>query len=456
MRRLGLEIFGVDLRIVFLFLLAVTTFLLILNRGAFDGFGSIIRIFLSFLLVVFGSATVAVFLLLLTRTNPVPYMRQAGYIVGVQQLVNFDTAIPPRLEDSLAVSNIVKMDTDGDNFKEWVVFYNFDLRGSYSPVYGYVYDNDRGNPPVIFPYALLPPNRTFLSQGAVSNIELTDVVAGENGPTGNDLPEILVQGSGELSIFSFLQNSSEWDYPRDAPPRYQPLGFFTGSGGVDFDSNSKAVTVNERQGFERSQLVNRQVYVVNEATNTYWDKYYNPAELDRKLAAPAVSTIDFSGASPDNILSTTYPENIVLAFYAATCGRSDSTLCRHAGADWNARDFLDPNGDAYSNYTNNTASYFELPNLNSNQNLSVKALQYYPQIETDPDLLTTGGGRDVVTGEEAQANAVDIVFSLQSDGEQTERVARYRMSLVGGEWKIYGRLSDPDLPELGDPSTLGQ
>jgi hypothetical protein len=42
----------------------------------------------------------------------------------------------------------------------------------------------------------------------------------------------------------------------------------------------------------------------------------------------------------------------------------------------------------------------------------VKALQYFPQIETDPDLLTTGGGRDVVTGEQAQANAVDVVFFL--------------------------------------------
>jgi len=45
---------------------------------------------------------------------------------------------------------------------------------------------------------------------------------------------------------------------------------------------------------------------------------------------------------------------------------------------------------------------------------------------------------------------------MQSDGEPLERVARYRMALVGGQWKIYGRLSDPDLPELGDPSTLGQ
>ncbi len=452
-----MEIFGVDLRIVFLFLLAITTFLLILNRGAFDGFGSLIRMFLSFLLVVCGSATVAVFLLLLTRTDPIPYMRQAGYVVGVQQLVNFDTAIPPRLENNLAVSNIVKLDTDGDSFKEWVVFYNFDLRGNTSPVHGYVYDNDRGNPPVIFPYALLPPSRNFLSQGVVNNIELQDVVVGENGPTGNDLPEVLVQGFGELSIFTFLQNSAEWDFPRDAPPRYQPVGFFAGSGGVYFDSDNKNVTVNERHGFERSQLVNRQVYAVNKATNTYWDKYYDPAELDRKLAAPIVSTIDFPGASPDNILSSTYPENIVLAFYAATCSRSDATLCRNAGAGWNAKSFLDPNGEAYGEYTNDNAAYFELPSLNRNQNLSVKALQYFPGIETDPDLLTSGGGRDVVTGEQAQANAVDIVFSLQSDGGgESERVARYRMSLVDGQWKITGRLSDPDLPELGAPSTLGQ
>jgi hypothetical protein len=129
MRRSGLEIFGVDLRIVFLFLLAITALLLIAtNRGAFGGIAGILRVFLDFLLVITASATVIVFLLLLTRTNPTPYLRQIGYIVGVQQLVNFDIAIPARLRDNLAVSDIVKLDLDGDNFKEWIVFYNYDLR----------------------------------------------------------------------------------------------------------------------------------------------------------------------------------------------------------------------------------------------------------------------------------------------------------------------------------------
>jgi hypothetical protein len=87
----------------------------------------------------------------------------------------------------------------------------------------------------------------------------------------------------------------------------------------------------------------------------------------------------------------------------------------------------------------------------------VKLLQYYPQLETDPDLLTTGGGRDVVTGEQAQANVVDMVFSMENNGNgPSERAIRYRMARVGDQWKIYGRLSGPDLPQLGDPSTLGQ
>jgi hypothetical protein len=265
----------------------------------------------------------------------------------------------------------------------------------------------------------------------------------------------MVEGWGELSIFSFRQNSAEWDYPRDAPPRYQPIGFFAGAAGVNFDSGSKNVTVRRRPQIERSQLVNRSVYALNKATNTYWDRYYDPAELDRQLAAPIVSTIDFPAAPPENILGTTYPENIVLAFYAATCGSTDLTLCRNAGAGWDAQSFLDPNGDAYGEYVNGNAAYFELPSLSDNQNLSVKSLQYFPQIETDADLLTSGGGRDVVTGEQAQANVVDVSFSLESNG-QTESVARYRMSLVGGQWKIHGRLTGPDLPELGDPSTLGQ
>ena len=225
-----------------------------------------------------------------------PMIRNLAYRMSFNQLVSFEHAIPTNLEDNLAVSNIMRIDTDGDNYSEWVVFYQFDLRGSSSPVKAMIYDNDRGNPPIIFPYALTPPNRDYLSEGKVS-FELKNVTSDRNGPGEADLNEILVEGSKELGIFRFRQNSETWDFPRDAPPRYQPIGFFRGSGGVSFDETTKDVTVKDRGGFERSQLVNRSVYALNQTTNSYWDQYYDPKQLDRKLAAPVVSTIDFPGSS---------------------------------------------------------------------------------------------------------------------------------------------------------------
>jgi hypothetical protein len=57
----------------------------------------------------------------------------------------------------------------------------------------------------------------------------------------------------------------------------------------------------------------------------------------------------------------------------------------------------------------------------------------------------------VVTGEEAQANVVDIIFIIS--GNSGEDTARYAMTLVGGQWKISRRLP-LDMPELGAPTQI--
>jgi hypothetical protein len=441
---------NIDLRILFLFLLAVTAFLFILRRGTVLKLSDIIQIVLDFFLVLAMGGTAGSFFFLLTRQDPMPLLRNMSYQQSLEQLVSFEHAIPPNLANKLAVSDINRTDTDGDGFKEWVVFYQFDLQNPASPVLGTIYDNDRGNPPVIFPYTLRPPNRDYLSEGRVS-FSLQNVTKDKNGPNGEDINEILVNGNNELAIFRFLQNSAEWDFPRDAPLRYQPIGFFRGSGGVWIDKNNKQVTVLDRAGYERSQLVNRKVYGLNSATNTYWDQFYQPEELNRKLAAPLISTIDFIGDSPDNILGVTFPEKIVMAFYAATCSTQGEALCRHAKAGWDPKSFLDPNGEAFTEFQNkNVKAYFGIPSASHSEDIAVSYLRYYPQLETDSDLLPTGGGRDVVTGEEAQTNVVDITFVVGKDKEQT---ARYVMTLVNGQWKMARRVL-VDLPALGAPTQL--
>jgi hypothetical protein len=444
---------NLDLRIVFLFLLAVSAVLFVLRQGRVLTFTDIGQIIVDFLLVPALAGTALTFTFLITRQDPMPLIRETAYQLSLKQLVSYENAIPENLQNNLAVREIARIDTDSDEFREWVVFYQFDLQDGKSPIQAVVYDNDRGNPPVIFPYALRPPNRDYVSEGSVS-LELKDVTIDENGPKGSDLKEILVWGSNELSIFRYKENSEAWDYPRDAPPRYQPIGFFRGSGGVNFNEETKYVTVVDRAGFERSQLVNRSTYKLNPATNTYWDQYYGPAELNRKLAAPAVSTIDFLRGAPDNILDTTFPEKIVLAFYAATCGSQGEALCRNYKTGWNPRDLLAPNSDAFNEFRNDNPAYFGLSSFDV-PDISVRHLRYYPQLETDADLTVAGGGRDVYTDEQAQLGVVDITFAIVDNLTlvSREETARYEMKLVDGRWKIAKRLP-LDMPALGTPTQV--
>ena len=436
---------SVDGRIIlFLVFAFITAVLLVLRQGTISSLNDVMQIVINFLLVPMALATVALFIGVITRSDPMPLIRQGAYQIGFRQLVSFADAIPDNLQNNLAVADVTRLDTDGDGFNEWVVLYEFDLQDGRNPVQAVVYDNDRGNPPVIFPYALRPPDRDYLSEGASPvSVDLDQI-------TDSPESEVMIQSATELNIFEFQQNSETWDFPRDAPARYQPIGFFRGNGGVSIDPSSKDVTVIDRNGFERSQLAIRSVYALNPARTSYVDNF-----VPTKLAAPVVSTIDFYQEPPDDILGTTFPEKIVLAFYIATCSGSDATLCQRASEGWEARDFLAEGSEAIREFDNGNASYFGLNDFAGTPNLSVSNLRYYPQLETDSDLLVEGRGRDVVTGEQAQFNVVDINFAVANNGSVVEEVARFEMRLVNGQWKIIGRLP-LDIPELGQPIEVSQ
>ncbi|MDX1521787.1 MAG: hypothetical protein R3264_09185 [Anaerolineae bacterium] len=436
--------------LVSLFITLILSALLGLNPWSTTPPPNPIQIALSFLLVVSFFLTSALFIVGLFRIDPLPYVREGAYLMGLRQLISFADAIPENLQDNISVSDVVRLDTDGDEFREWVVFYEFDLRNGRNPVQGVVYDNDRGNPPVMFPYNLKAPNRDYLSETkpTVTVEQVTDRTA---------LAEVVVHGDKELNIFEFRQNSEEWDFPRDAPARYFPVGFFRGSGGVTLDRVTKEVTVVDRDGFERSQLAIRSIFAINPRNGTYLDDF-DPT----RLAAPVVSTVDFFGGPPTDILGTTFPEKIVLAFYASTCGVGDTqTLCRLGDQGWSSQAFLAPtsetvNGEALTEFNNGNPAYFGLPQLSGVPNLSVTHLLYYPQLETDPDLLVEGGGRDVVTGEQGQENVVEISFNVNVGGSVTEQTLRYEMRLIDGQWKIVRRLPFDALPTLGTPTEISQ
>ncbi len=432
--------------------MAVVVVLAIIRIGAgiFGFLTQFARAALNVLIFLASVALITIFFILLFRIDPMPYIRHGAYLLSFQQLVSFEDAIPANLQPNLHVAKIEKVDTDSDGFDEWVVFYTYNRTpANTGPIGAMVYDNDRGNPPVIFPYHLLPPGRNYLSQNVNVSIEMRQITPDPNAPVEQDPNEVVVSSWTELSIFGFRNNSEEWDFPRDAPPRYQPIGFFQGSGGVQLNENNN-VTVIDKDQYERSQLVVRYIYGLNPATNTYWDQFYEPTELDRQLAAPTFSTIDFLDRTPpENIYGSSYPEQIVLGFYASTCVGDSGSVCSQTTASWDSSRFL--TGDALSEFQNGNSGYFGLANFKDTRNLAVTNLRYYPNLETDRDLLPTGGGRDVVTGEAGQLNVVDITFVVN---EVPADPHRFAMALVDGQWRIAQRLPYVDLPELTNPAQL--
>lgn len=414
------------------------------RRGPIFGIGELWQMVLDFLLLPSMILTALVFAFLLTRTDPIPLLRDMAYQLSLRQNLSFSAAIPDRLADNMEVISVLRSDTDGDNFEEWVVFYRYDLQTGYGPIRAAVYDTDRGNPPVIFPYPLRPPDRDYLSEAPDSRLidfDLVDVTFDQNGPDREDLLELMITNGATLSIFRFEENSAPWDFPRDTPPRYQSIGYFQGSGGVTFDADTKQVTVIDRDEYDRSQLALRSIYALQ--GDSYWaqvsDLGTDPASV--ALAAPIVSTVDFFEGPPTDILDTEYPEKIVLAFYAATCGGEDDSLCLHGDAqEWEVSTFLTE--EALGEYQAGRPDYFGLPAFAGNQDISVSILRYYPQVELETS-------EPLVTGPQPQANRVDITFT---EGGGSPQTASYEMKLVAGQWKIARRLVIQN-PLASEPSS---
>jgi len=414
------------LRVLFLVFLVITALIFTIRKGSALSFSEIRDILLDFLLVPVAIGTVVIFALLITRTDPMRLILELTGQLSGHFNVSFLEAIPPDLQDSLKVLSVSRQDTDGDDFSEWVVFYQFDVDSSRNPVQGVVYDNDRGNPPVIFPYQLRVPDRDYLSEGDVS-LDLTQIPV-----DGEGSEEILVYGSKELSIFRFQQNSEAWEPPRDDPPRYKAIGFFRGTEGVSLDQDR--VTVRNRDEFERSQLARRTIYEYQPATESYFDSTFVT------LAPPVMETVDFLASPPQDVFDTAYPEKVVLAFYASTCGGVDDSLCRHAGAGWDSKEFLAPDDDptkdsALREFQNGNAAYFGLTSLSSSQNIVVRTLRYYPQVERST-------GQSIYTGVEPQGNCVEIQLGHPIVGQPD--TLSFRMRFVNGKWKIERQIQSGD------------
>jgi hypothetical protein len=388
---------------------------------------AILKIMGGTFILMLGVALVALLIIAIFDINIDPLVRQTAVLMTRHRLVDFFALFPDRYE----VRQVNYVDTDGDEQEEWVVFYQFDLADGRRPYAGVVYDYDRGDPVAMFPYRLLPPDRDYLSEGVV-RLEFKELVgASEATP----MPELFVYGEvpapeeddekmdTDLTIFRHIPNSFDWEFPRDEPRRYQVIGSFRGDGGVSFDEETETVTVRNRAGYERSQLAVESVYVLDNTRETYMS-----VEDPQQLMAPASSQVVFTFGVPADVLSSPYPEKVVLGFYEMLAAKTPSIP---------PRDFL--TGQALIEFDKNNLAYFGFEDLTGRMTdvnqVKITQLSYAPDVEqVNPQVS--------VLGEDPRLLTVKVAFEGQVGKADTYTQApiQWVTRVVNGLWKIDYRL----------------
>jgi len=381
------------------------------------------------LILVLGLTLFALLIIAIFDIDVEPFFRKTGVMLTRNHVVDFYAIFPSK--DRVKQVNYV--DTDSDNEKEWVVFYQFDLTDGRSPYAGTVYDYDRGDPPVVFPYQLLPPDRNYLSEGVV-DLELRDIVqTGEAQPE----PELMVYGEmpsieetggkvkTDLNIFRHIPNSFAWELPRDEPRRYKVIGAFRGDGGVTFDLDTKNVTVLNRKDYDRSEIAVNNTYALDETRGTYMS-VADPLQL----SAPISSKVVFAHGMPPDVLDTPYPEKLVLGFYEMLQEKEPTV---------HPRDFL--TGEALIKYNDNNLKYFGFGDVSGTwtdvQEVTVTQLSYAPDTERiDPSVTYMG------TDPNLQYAGVAFMARVGRTNTSTPEPIQWVTTVVNGKWRIDHRLPD--------------
>ncbi|MGC8880385.1 MAG: hypothetical protein ACP5R2_14310 [Anaerolineae bacterium] len=368
------------------------------------------------IVLMFGFLVLALLVIQVTKYKIDVPLRDLALQLSKHELVDFRTLLPDlRYAKDM---HVYYTDTDGDSKLEWVVFYRFELNDGRRPYAGVVYDYDRGNPPVLFPYRLTPPHRDYLGEQDV-NLQLVDVVS-QSELADQPAMELMIYGySGglptDLTIFRHVRNSFEWEPPRDVPARYQVIGAFRGDGGVRFDPTTRQVTVTDRY-LERSQLAVEFVYKLDEERGSYMSRT-DPTQLK----PPISQRVTFAFGMPLDILDSPYPEKIVLGFYEML-GTSSPRV--------NPREFL--TGQALLEYDRGNFSYFGLSAApGAIADLRVTSLQYYPEAEEREVLRSS-------LGEQPRFMIVSLTFEGWKGYTFTrvEKPIEWITTWVNGRWKI--------------------
>ncbi len=361
-----------------------------------------------------------------------PYFLQAGRWLSGGRLVDFQQVFVHSVNPEMRVCEVQRVDTDNDGFNEWLVFYQFDTANpkdwrkpcpDNSPRAAVIYDNDRGKPAVLFPYKLQPPDSDYLGEYGVS-FDQQEIVPNFGASTTDPIKELLFYGSGaaqRLTIFKYQSNSEPWAAPTDVTPRYQLIGAFKGTGGVQYNPKTRQVTVFDRGPFERSQLAIKTVYRLHGEGN---EQTYMTEIGATALAAPVQSTIDFGTNPPLDIQNTAFPEKILLAFYEALTN----------SRDWQPQDFVAVGSAAEMHLKEKDLKYFGFGEEGSPSALAVTDLKYYPYAEQSINNPTTGNAPFV--------GQVAISASATQNGKRVSTgLITFQLVQVEGQWKVNKKLN---------------
>jgi hypothetical protein len=221
----------------------------------------------------------------------------------------------------------VRLDTDGDGSKEWILFYHFDLmndeRDPTDPVGGVVYRSLEPTHFDLVAHCLLPNSWCFHKHCDEDNVQPVDNRYLCNGECTASMEEIITQAPGKELVIKDKNSPKRvaifsWDPQTPAgcsEGHYDLRGQFCGDRVIVGEQNPNTVAVDKRSQ-EFALFAMRLTYSTGD-TGSFYEIPNTPPPNGYQvpLRPPDYEVIMFPGEC-DNVMHSPYPEKTVMAFYS--------------------------------------------------------------------------------------------------------------------------------------------